>query len=363
MSRGEAGTARANLTFPNFVTLSNGDLLANWRAGSTKDCDDEGLEFSRSRDGGESWSEPFRPVEAPRVNGVGGTLKIGYLTETSPGRLMGVFHWVDRETYPGQGLFNADTEGCLPTRMLLAESDDSGHSWSAFREVPMPEVIGPPSLTNPLIILADGTLVMSVESNKTYQDDSTWYQRVVMFHSTDQGQTWGEPAIAGFDPSGRIYNWDQRVGLAPDGRLGAFLWTYDSHMSTYHNIHRRISADGGHTWTQAEDLGFPDQAAHPAILPDGRVLLDYVDRFNTHSIRARLAPAIDAAFDPDSEVSIYEHGNPDDGEPQADGALGLSVWSFGLPFGELLPNGDVLVLYYAGSEEAMDVHWTRLRVK
>jgi hypothetical protein len=179
---------------------------------------------------------------------------------------MGVFHWVDRETYPGQGLFNADTEGCLPTRMLLAESDDSGHSWSAFREVPMPEVIGPPSLTNPLIILADGTLVMSVESNKTYQDDSTWYQRVVMFHSTDQGQTWGEPAIAGFDPSGRIYNWDQRVGLAPDGRLGAFLWTYDSHMSTYHNIHRRISADGGHTWTQAEDLGFPLGSSCPMAM-------------------------------------------------------------------------------------------------
>jgi hypothetical protein len=362
LSRSEAATARANLTFPNFVTLSNGDVLANWRAGSSKDGVDEHLEFSRSTDGGTTWSEPFSPIQAPRMEEVGGTLKIGYLTEITSGRLMGVFMWVDRETYPGHGSFNADTEGCLPTRMLLAESDDFGASWSAARDVPMPEEIGPPSLTNPLIVLADGTLVLSVESNKTYHDAGTWFQRVVIFHSSDQGRTWGEPAVAGFDPSGRIRNWDQRLGMAPDGRLGAFLWTFDSHTDSYLNIHRRTSADGGHTWSQAEDLGFTDQAAHPAILPDGRVVFPWVDRFNTHSIRARLAPAIDAAFDPNSELVVYEHRDPNAGEAQADGALGLSVWSFGLPYADLLPNGDVLVVYYAGSEAAMDIHWARLGV-
>ena len=362
LSRSQAGTTRANLTFPNFVMLSNGDVLANWRAGLTKDGDDEHLEFSRSTDGGATWGEPFCPIEAPEMDGVGGTLKICYATEISPGRLMGVFMWVDRGTYPGQGSFNADTEGCLPTRLLLAESDDFGDSWSAPRDLPMPEIIGPPSLTSPLIVLPDGTLVMSIESNKTYNDGGTWYQRVVMFHSNDQGRTWGEPAVAGFDPSGRIRNWDQRVGLAPDGRLGAFLWTFDSHADTYLNIQRRISADGGHTWSEAEDLGFTDQAAHPAILPDGRVVFPWVDRFNTHSIRVRIAAAIDAPFDPDSELVIHEQVDPSEDDVHQGGALGLSVWSFGLPFADLLPNGDVLVVYYAGSEAAMDVHWARLRV-
>ena len=361
VSRSEPGSGRANLTFPNFAPLSNGELLANWRAGSTKDCDDERLEFSRSKDGGATWGEPFSPVEAPRVEGVGGTLKICYLTEINPGRLMGVFMWVDRETYPGKGSFNADTEGCLPMRILLAESDDFGDTWSEFRDVPMPDEIGPPSLTSPLIALPDGTLAMSIESNKTYLDSGTWYQRVVFFHSSDQGRTWGEPAIAGFDPSGRIYNWDQRVGMAPDGRLAAFLWTFDSQTETYLNIHRRISADGGHTWSQAEDLGITDQAAHPAMLSDGRVVLAWVDRFNTQSIRARLAPAIDAPFAAGSEVVIHEQVNASEDDVQQDGALGLSIWSFGLPFADLLPNGDVLVLYYAGSEKAMDVHWARLR--
>ena len=75
------------------------------------------------------------------------------------------------------------------------------------------------------------------------------------------------------DPTGRIRNWDQRVNVAPDGRLVSFTWTYDSDTVSYRDIHRRISADEGLTWTDPEPLGITDQAGHPAILPDGRVVL------------------------------------------------------------------------------------------
>ena len=67
------------------------------------------------------------------------------------------------------------------------------------------------------------------------------------------------------------------------------LWIYDSETKTYLNIHRRISSDGGRAWSEARGLGFTDQASHPAILGEGRVVLAWVDRFKTTSIRARLA--------------------------------------------------------------------------
>ena len=97
--------------------------------------------------------------------------------------------------------------------ILLADSEDFGETWSAWREVPMAEAIGPASLTNPIMQLADGTLVMTIESNKHYLDTSKWYQRVVALHSTDHGRTWGEPVTIGFDPAGRIFNWDQRAAV------------------------------------------------------------------------------------------------------------------------------------------------------
>ena len=358
----EPGSGRATLTFPTFVPLSNGTLLATCRAGSAKDCDDEAIEFFRSTDQGATWSAPWRPFGAPRVGGVRGSLKICYLTERSGSHLIAAFMWVDRQTYPGQGLFNPETEGCLPMVIMLADSHDFGQTWSPLSRVPMPADIGPPSLTNPLLVLDDGSLAMSIETNKMYGDASKWYQRVVLRHSGDAGRNWGSPVIAGFDPSGRIHNWDQRVGVAPDGRLVTFLWTYDTETSTYLNIHRRISADSGRTWSEAEDLGFADQPSHPAVFPDGRVVLAWVDRFQTQTIRARLSPAIDAPFDPASEVCVYQHPDPTADDTDQGGALGLSVWSFGLPYAEALPNGEALVVYYAGSEEAMDIHWARIRV-
>ena len=291
-----------------------------------------------------------------------GSLKLCYLTELTPGHLLAAAMWVDRTSYPGQGLFNAETEGCLPMAILLADSRDGGATWSTWRKVPMPDEVGPPSLTNPLLKLADGSLAMSIETNKHYQDRTQWRQKVVFFHSHDQGQSWGAPVVVGFDPTGRIFNWDQRCGVAPDGRIVTFNWTYDTETTRYLNIHRRISRDNGHTWSAPEDLGFADQAAHPAMLADGRIVLPWVDRFRTHSIRARVAASIDATFDPASEVVIYTHGQAAKQDDNTGELLAeMSLWTFGLPYAETLPDGDVLVVYYAGTEKVMDVHWARLR--
>jgi hypothetical protein len=165
------------------------------------------------------------------------------------------------------------------------------------------------------------------------------------------------------DPAGRIFNWDLRAAVAPDGRIASFAWTYDSQKSTYLDIHRRISGDGGMTWTSPEPLGFSDQAARPAISRDGSVVLAWVDRFGTKSIRARYAPSLDAAFDAASEVVIYTHGASEAASGDTGDMLAsMDVWSFGLPFAEALPGGDVLVLYYAGEPTALDVRWARLAV-
>jgi len=363
LSRSQPNSDRANLTFPTITTLADGTILATWRAGSTKDSDDETIEFARSTDGGQSWGAPWRPFANPTVDDKAGTIKICYLTERNPGHLLAAAMWIDRTSYPGKPLFNDETEGCLPMSILLADSHDNGRSWSRWRVVPMPSEIGPASLTSPLLNLADGTLAMSIETNKHYLDDSPWMQKVVFFLSHDQGQTWGEPISAGEDPTGHIFNWDLRCGVAADGRVATFAWTYDTRTARYLNIHRRISSDHGKSWSAPVDLGFADQAARPAMIPDGRVLLAYVDRFGSHAIRARLASAVDAPFDPASEVVLYTHAEA----ATEDGNTGellaeMGLWSFGLPYAEALPTGDVLVAYYAGTMDALDLYWVRLHL-
>jgi BNR repeat protein len=362
LNPGAPGSNRAVATFPSITALSDGTVLVTYRVGSTKDSDDETIEIRRSKDGGRSWSNPVRPFSSIAA-GRRGSLKVAYVTQMEGSHLVAAALWVDREAFPGKPLFNEETEGCLPMAVLLAHSWDLGQTWTFWRPAPIPDEIGPPSLTNPLLRLASGRWALSIETNKEYLDKSQWLQRVVYLYTEDEGQSWSEPLTVSQDPSGRIFNWDQRAGIARDGRLVTFSWTYDRTSNVYLNIHRRLSADEGKTWSEPEDLGFADQASHPAILPDGRLVLAWVDRFKTRTIRARCASAIDAPFDNATEVVLYEHPSlsaqtqaADTGEMLAE----MGLWSFGLPFLEALPNGEVLAVYYAGSLGCMDVCWTRL---
>lgn len=351
-------------TFPSLVALSDGTLLAVCKAGSSKDSDDGTIQVFRSSDSGATWSEPATPFQPTEVDGLRGSYHLCYMTELEAGHLLAACLWVDRESYPGRPLFNPDTEGCLPMAILLSDSYDSGNTWTPPRHVSLPDHLGPPSLTNPLIKLASGALAMSIETNKTYNDSSKWHQKVVFLLSSDAGKTWGEPITVGCDPTGRIFNWDQRVGVSPDGTIAAFLWTYDSETKTYLNIHRRLSSDNGKTWSRAEDLGFTDQPGPPAVLDDGRVVLCWVDRFHSHSIRARLAPGIDGPFDPETEVEVYCHevlpkkdsGSDTTGELLED----MGIWTYGLPYAQVLPDQSFMIVYYAGDSATMNIHGSRL---
>ncbi|NOZ33511.1 MAG: exo-alpha-sialidase [Alphaproteobacteria bacterium] len=367
ISRAEPHTNRACLTFSTLTPLSDGTLMATARAGNDKDSDHELIEFYRSDDHGATWGAPATPFRNVNVHGRSGTLKLCYLTELAPDHLLAAAMWVDRTAHPGKPLFNAKTEGCLPMAILLATSHDQGRTWTGWRSVDMPDEIGPPSLTNPILRLADGSLAMSIETNKPYDDASKWKQKAVFLRSDDLGQTWSEPVSVAEDPAARIFNWDLRCGVGPDGRIASFAWTYDTKTEKYLNIHRRISADNGRTWTPAADLGFADQAGPPAMLADGRVVLAWVDRFGDRCIRARLASAIDAPFDPASEVIIYQHPHPPETDARDMGDLlaGMELWGFGLPFATVLGNGEILVTYYAndsGDTGTMSARWARLKL-
>lgn len=356
---GEPGDSRAVATFPSVAVLPDGELLAVYRVGPAKDSEESITELRRSPDAGRTWRDPASPFP-PSFAGVRGSLQVVYVTVTGPASLIAAALWVDREAFPGQPLFHPETEGCLPMKILVAGSGDQGKTWSPWRDVQVTEDVGPPSLTSPVLRLPDGRLVVSIETNKPYLDRARWLQRVVYCQSDDGGFTWSHPRTVRRDPEGALFHWDERAAVGPDGTLAAFSWTYHKPTNRYLNIRRHVSRDEGHTWS-ADELDFADQPSHPAVLPDGRTVLAWVDRYGSRSIRARCAPSVDGVFDRASEVVLYQAEEPAAQSSDTAGLLaGMSLWSFGLPYAEALPDGRVIVVYYAGGPQSMDIRWARL---
>jgi hypothetical protein len=149
LGQSKINSNKSHYTFSSFITLKNGDLLAVARRGNNKDSELEGLDFFISKDEGDHWSEPWEPFKDIYVDKKKGSLKLCYFTEISSSHLLASFLWIDRTSFPGKELFNAETEGCLPMRVLLSDSFDQGRTWSSLRSVEIPNEIGPPSLTNP----------------------------------------------------------------------------------------------------------------------------------------------------------------------------------------------------------------------
>ncbi len=367
----EPGGPRGVAAFPTATVMRDGSILATYSVGSGKDTDDIGLELRRSVDGGRTWSGAERPFSTV-LDGVKGSVKVGYVTRLDGNAAILVGLWIDREAFPGSPLFDPDTEGCLPMRVVLSDTTDDGRTWSPWRWIDTPEDVGPPSLTAPLLRLPGGRLLVSIESNKTYRDRSKWLQRVVYMASDDGGHTWSDSWTAVADPTGQIANWDQRTAVTPDGKLVSFTWVYDFAAVAYRNVTRRLSPDGGRTWTDPEDLGFSDQPSVPAILPDGRTVLAWTDRYGTRSIRARAAAAYDAAFEPSTEIAVFERhpaapntrreGAPE-GDTTGEALVEMASWDYGLAFAAALPDGDAAVLHYApGSGGGTDIRWNRLRL-
>ncbi|MFN0167612.1 MAG: sialidase family protein [Bryobacteraceae bacterium] len=358
---GTAGTPRAVASFPTVTSLGGTRLLATFRVGTGKDSEDEQVECCASDDGGATWSEPWRPF-GNVVDGVVGSLKVVYVTRLSGGALFATTMWVDRTSFAGKPLFNEETQGCLPARILVAESVDQGTTWSQWRPVETPARLGPPSLTSPALLFPSGRIAISVESNKHYLDTSPWLQRVEYICSADGGKSWPESQLVCADSGGRLFHWDQRAGVTPDGRIVTFTWLYDSVAGKYLEIERRISSDEGRTWSAPEPLGISDQPSRPAIFPDGRLVLAWVDRYGSQSIRARAARSAEGRLE--QEVTLYDAAGPaaayrDTGELLVD----MGAWTYGLPYAEALPDGDAMVVWYGGNPASTSIHWARLRAE
>ena len=349
---GQKGTNQQSCTFPAICVLSCGRWLCSFRAAPMKTpLEGQHVLITWSDDEGKSWSDPFAPFTPPEIDERSGLFRAAYFTSLGEQKVLAVLCWVDN-SHPGLPFFNEETEGLLDTRIFLSWSENGGETWSKPQNVDTSPYNVPTAITGPVLLFPDGELCLQFELNKHYNDLTVWEHASVLMFSNDGGNTWPRHTFASKDPENKVFYWDQRPAVVNSKILDVF-WTYDREKSTYRNIHARQTADKGITWSKMWDTGMSGQPAAPLSLIDGRIALCYIDRSNVPVIKIRISKNGGQTWSDRDELTVFSTDSgsqTEKKESMQDAWREMNKFSIGLPTSALLPKGDVLILYYAGSE-------------
>ena len=264
--------------FTSIKRLSNGQLIAGFQSGPSKHAVTSTIRLSRSLDGGQTWNEI--PFQFPTVlEGKPGSLSSADILELPDGRLLLSGTWFDRSD-PERPLFDAETQGVLHCRQILAVSKDQGTTWSPWRIIPTHGLKGC-AATGSWLSWSDGSIAHTFESYKEFDDPKPGSHGAWLTVSRDRGETFPELHEVGVDPNHRIYYWDQRLceGRQP-GEYFAIFWTHDLLEKKDLNVHFKHGSVGeqGGSFPKIRETSIPGQIGAPLLLADGRLLVFVVDR-------------------------------------------------------------------------------------
>ena len=342
-----------SVTFPDVSVLPSGRILVTFRAGPQKGPINKGENgyICYSDDGGKTFTEPYAPFGTIEVDGkMAGVCRGFQVVPIGGNRIFGVASVVEEigEDLP---YFNEETEAIKNTQLYTFFSEDGGETFTQPQRLYMQDIYKDKAcvVTNPPLLLKDGRIMVNFEVYKTYYDHGPFDHHAACIFSSDGGKTWGkEVTIA---EAKDVYPWDHRAGELEEGHLIDYIWTFDRRINDYLNIHVLESFDGGYTWSAMQDTGLPGQAGNPELLPDGRVALVYFDRTGIPTLK--MAFSSDGGKKFDEIIDVYRHEAPKAEHAKsayAEAWEEMGKYTAGHCFQTILPDGNLLVVNYAGPE-------------
>jgi hypothetical protein len=150
----------------------------------------------------------------------------------------------------------------------------------------------------------------------------------------------------------------------------ALFWTHDLIHKRDLAVHIRRGAIRGETiiGESVHATPLPGQIAAPVLLDDGRLLAFVVDRDRPGTMTLWMSPDSGTTWPQEERLLVHTHeeravlsqGREDIDFKQYWEDMGK--WTFGHPAATRLPDGGVLLAWYAGTPDALSVHWARVRI-
>ncbi len=352
--------------FPSICVLPSGRWIVGARLGAAKASRIQRAFYKISDDQGKTWSEPRQAApDFMTLGGVPGTFRTVAATSLGGKNVVLTLSWEDYLN-PLLPMFNETTEGLTDMKLFVSYSQDDGETFGPLKLVHCGKFHDEPCpITGAAILLPDGALAVQFEVNKKYLDTTPWQHKSALVITRNGGNTWSEAVVTHTDPARKLFCWDQRISVFPSGRVMDYFWTYDMSTASYRKLHLAYSDDSAKTWSHVKESNVPGQPGRAVGFKDGRIFLPYVNREGEPSIRVRLSTN-DLDFPESSELLVHQrslHSQTVKKGTMQDAWSEMDKFSIGLPDATMLPNGDVLMVFYSGDHHnATSIHWARIGV-
>jgi hypothetical protein len=238
--------------FPGAVRLPDGTYLLGHSAGDGHVSGTGRAMLRRSADG-LVWSKPA-VYHGPDPGGYGWSA--GGFALDPDGRRLWMTPGRARATGPGSA---------TGYESYLTSSTDGGRTWS--QRVRLPEIAAGRTLASCLLVLDDGTLLLSMYTAAVGQLHASY-----VLASTDGGASWPAgrrvriPAPRSTNNALRHASEPQLAAL-PDGRIACYIRSDNPPYYSY--VYGSVSSDGGRTWPQPQVvLAFASGLPALTVFPD-----------------------------------------------------------------------------------------------
>lgn len=337
---------------PTLVLLGGDELFATFDLASAVESIDYRTYSSRSLDNGQTWTEPQRVIPDGDDRMQRHTIRISRLRDSTL-VAMGMRRYLEDED---EDVFNRETFGAKPMELFLLRSHDSGQTWEG-PSIVQPPVGGPLEACHAIVELADGRWLYPTSTLRHWNGEAPNGVKAVTFVSHDQGNSWTEclDVLDSFDRG--IVHFESSVIQLPDNRLLAVSWAFNDQSGKSEPLPYTISQDG-QTFGPARPTGLNGETSKLLSLGDDRVLCVY-RRFDKPGLWANLVRIEGDEWINLDEVPLWQGA---ESKMLGDGASAdeLAGLAFGFPQPHLLPDGNVMVLFWCCEDCVHNIRWLRV---
>jgi len=298
--------------FPVMQKLADGTVAVVARDGDLHIGQRGRLILVTSSDGGESWSMPSV------VAGEGPDDRNPAFGQAPDGTLVVAFVKLNRYV-SGRYVPDAPIDRHHPL-CFVTRADNPHADWSPPARLPLPP--GSYSPYGKIVILADGTMLMSLYGRRLLDERVEEEDAAFILRSQDAGRTWGDLSVI----AGGGFN-ETALLCLPGGRLVAALRREYRDERRADDVWQAGSDDAGQTWSQPRRI--TRKGEHPADLVrlhSGRILLTYGQRNPPYGVRALVSDDEGESWDDHQRITLVgEAATSDCGYPSSvqldDGAI------------------------------------------